>query len=145
MKIKEENGMKYFGGENGEWFAQYIEERGLWYEFDTKTMTYLPLIELDEEEEPDYRLTMWGHRRLKYLKENKPGTYQMLMIKGLWNHLVSTDKWANELEDKLMEQMSAAEGITEELKRKDAMLWVARRNGLKNRVREIVYNECIYV
>ena len=100
---------------------------------------------LDEEDEPDYQLTMWGHRRLRYLKENKPGTYQMLMIKGLWNHLVSTDKRANELEDILMEQMSAAEGITEELKRKDAMLWVARRNGLKNRVREIVYNECIYV
>ena len=67
------------------------------------------------------------------------------MIKGLWNHLVSTDKWANELEDTLMEQMSAAEGITEALKREDAMTWVARRNGLKNRVREIVYNECIYV
>ena len=44
-----------------------------------------------------------------------------------------------------MERMSAAVGITEALKREDAMLWVARRNGLKNRVREIVYNECIYV
>ncbi len=84
-------------------------------------------------------------RRLRYLKENKPGTYQRLMISGLWNHLVATDKRANELEDMLMEQMSSAEGITEEMKRRDAMEWVARRNGLKNRVREIVYNECIYV
>ena len=145
MKIKEENGMKFFGGENGEWFAQYVEENGLWYEFDTETMTYLPMIKSDEEDEPDYQLTMWDRRRLNYLKEFKPGTYQRLMISGLWNHLVATDKRANELEDMLMEQMSSAEGITEEMKRRDAMEWVAKRNGLKNRVREIVYNECIYV
>ena len=144
MKIKEENGMKYFySEESGKRFPQFTEEHGLTYEFDTATMTYLPLVEVDEEEE--YTLTMWGTRRLNYLKEFKKGTYQRLMISGLWNHLVETDKRANELEDMLMEQMSVAEGITEELKRKDAMTWVARRNGLKNRVREIVYNECIYV
>ncbi len=58
MKIKEENGMKFFGGEIGEWFARYVEENGLWYEFDTETMTYLPMIISDEEDEPDYQLTM---------------------------------------------------------------------------------------
>ncbi len=80
-----------FSGENGAWFAQYIEEN------------------------------------------------------GLWNHLVATDKRANELEDMLKEQMSNDVGITEALKREDAMTRITRRNGLKNWVREIVYNECIYV
>ena len=92
MKIKEKifDGMKYFySEEEDKWFPQFEEENGLTYEFDLNTFTYLPLIELDEEYEPEYQLTMWGIRRLNYLKEHKHGTYQMLMIKGLREHLVS--------------------------------------------------------
>ena len=105
----------------------------------------LPLIELDDEYEPEYQLAMWGIRRLNYLKEHKHGTYQRLMIKGLREHLVTIDKAANKTEDLLMEQMSKAEGITEELKRSDMLEWVGRRNNLKNRVREIIYHDYIYI
>ena len=148
MKIKEKivDEMKYFySEEEDKWCPQFEEENGLTYEFDLKTFTYLPLIELDEEYEPEYQLTMWGIRRLNYLKENKHGTYQMLMIKGLREHLVTVDKAANEMEDLLMEQMSKTEGITEELKKKDMFEWVGRRNNLKQRVREIIYHDYIYI
>ena len=67
------------------------------------------------------------------------------MIDGLHEHLVTVDKAANEMEDLLMEQMSKAEGITEELKRKDMFERVGRRNNLKNRVREIIYHDYIYI
>ena len=69
----------------------------------------------------------------------------MLMIKGLREHLVTIDKAANEMEDLLMEQMSKTEGITEELKKKDMFEWVGRRNNLKQRVREIIYHDFIYI
>ena len=148
MNIKEKivDGMKYFySEEEDKWFPQFEEENGLTYEFDLKTFTYLPLIELDEEYEPEYQLTMWGIRHLNYLKQHKKGTYQRLMIGGLREHLVTVDKAANEMEDLLMEQMSEAEGITEELKRRDMFEWVGRRINLKNRVREIIYHYYIYI
>ena len=138
------NGMLHIYSETEQkYLPMYEEENGLTYRLDRETMTYLPLLETEEEK--PYDLTMWGKRRLEYLKEEKPGTYQELMIKGLWEHLVETDKAANEMEDRLLEEMSKAEGITEELKAKDQMKWVGLRNGLKNRVREIVFNELIYI
>lgn len=147
MKIKEKfiDGMKHFySEETDKWFPQFEEENDLTYELDLKTFTYLPLIEIDEAES-DYQLTMWGIRRLEYLKNHKKGTYQRLMISGLREHLISVDKAANETEDLLMEQMSKAEGITEELKYNDMFEWVGRRNNLKQRVREIIYHDYIYV
>ena len=44
-----------------------------------------------------------------------------------------------------MDQMSKAEGITEELKRSDMLECVGRRNNLKYRVREIIYHKYVYV
>ena len=81
---------------------------------------------------------MWEQRRLNFLKENRNGACQRLMISGLWEHPVQTDKEANRLEDELTEQMSRSEGITEELKKQNMMEWVGLRNNLKERVREIV-------
>ena len=47
--------------------------------------------------------------------------------------------------DRIVDQMKAAEGVTEELKRKDAMLWVQRCNNIRNRAEEIVLNEMVYI
>ena len=40
--------------------------------------------------------------------------------------------------------MAKAEGVTEELKRKDQMAWVGRMNNIRNQAEEIVRNELIY-
>lgn len=146
IKEKYENGMTYYYcDEVDEWFPQFKDDNNLTYELQLPHFIYIPLIELDPVDEPDYQLTMWGIRRLNYLKQHKSGTYQRLMISGLWEHLVSVDKTCNEMEDLLMEQMCKAEGITEEMKRQDMMLWVGMRNNVKNRVREIIYHDYIYV
>ncbi|MBQ8940906.1 MAG: TnpV protein [Firmicutes bacterium] len=143
MRETVKNGMRmFYSTQEQKWLPQYLEENDLMYKLDLKTMTYLPLVETDPQE--PYTLTMWGQRRLTYLKENKKGTYQRLMIKGLWEHLVATDKEANRLEDTLMQQMSEREGITEELKQQNQMKWVGLRNNLKQRVREIVLEQVIY-
>ena len=54
------------------------------------------------------------------------------------------DEQAEERFTCIVDQMKAAEGVTEELKRKDAMLWVQRCNNIRNRAEEIVLNEMVY-
>ncbi len=47
--------------------------------------------------------------------------------------------------DTIMEQMKAAKGVTEELKRTSQMEWVQRCNNIHNRAEEIVLHEMIYL
>ena len=51
---------------------------------------------------------------------------------------------AQERLDTIMEQMKAAEGVTEDLKRTRQMEWVQRCNNIHNRAEEIVLHEMIY-
>lgn len=47
--------------------------------------------------------------------------------------------------DLLMEQMAKREGVTEQLKAQDQMLWVRRMNSIRARAEEIVREEIIFV
>ena len=51
---------------------------------------------------------------------------------------------AEERFDLLVEQIARQEGVTEELKTQDQMLWVKRMNNIRARVEEIVREEIIY-
>ena len=44
-----------------------------------------------------------------------------------------------------MEQMKAAEGVTEELKAQNQLEWVGRMNNIRNRAEEIINSELIYI
>ncbi len=44
----------------------------------------------------------------------------------------------------LVKQMAAREGVTEQLKVQDQMLWVQRMNNIRNRAVEVVNNDLIY-
>ena len=44
----------------------------------------------------------------------------------------------------IVEQMKAAEGVTEELKASDQMAWVRAMNSIRNRAEEIVLEEIVY-
>lgn len=46
--------------------------------------------------------------------------------------------------DSLVEQLVKQEGITEQLKAENQMLWVRKMNSIRNRVTEIVNTELIY-
>ena len=54
------------------------------------------------------------------------------------------DLRAREMEERLIQELAEKEGITEQLKADDMMLWVRKMNNIRNRVREIVFNEVIY-
>ena len=45
---------------------------------------------------------------------------------------------------RLVNQLAENEGVTEQLKADNQMLWVARMNNIRNRVTEIVNAELIY-
>ena len=44
----------------------------------------------------------------------------------------------------LTEQMAEREGVTEQLKAQDQMLWVQRMNNIRDRAMEIVDHDLIY-
>ena len=46
--------------------------------------------------------------------------------------------------ESLVKQMAKAEGVTEELKRRDQLDWVGRLSSIRNRAEEIVRTELIY-
>jgi hypothetical protein len=120
----------------------YFEERGGTYTEVNGVL--LPNVVMDPQ--PEGEIGIWGWRRKMYLKEHKKGTYNAMLLKGtLTQHLIDTNEVALDLMDTLVKQMAAAEGVTEELKRKDQMAWVGRMNNIRNRAEEIVRADLIYV
>ena len=104
---------------------------------------YIPMLTLPEE---NRSIGCWGRMHQKYLKENRPGYYSSLLLIGkLWTYLADLDEQAQERLDRIVEQMQAAEGVTEELKADDQLEWVRRCNSIRSRAEEIVRAELIYV
>ncbi len=119
----------------------YDENNGLHY-----TLVgdyYLPDLKLPEENRPIGR---YGRLHRKYLKEEHPARYSSLILTGkLWTYLADLNEQAEERLDLIMEQMKAAEGVTEELKARNQLEWVGRMNNIRNRAEEIINSEMIYI
>ncbi len=104
---------------------------------------YIPALRLTEESRP---IGHWGRRRKAYLEEARPALYCSLLLSGkLWTHLADVDEQAQERLDLIMEQMKAAEGVTEELKARNQLAWVQHMNSIRSRAEEIIYAELVYV
>ncbi len=81
-----------------------------------------------------------------YLKQEHPARYSSLILTGkLWTYLADLNEQAEERLDLIMEQMKAAEGVTEELKARNQLEWVGRMNNIRNRAEEIINSELIYI
>lgn len=99
---------------------------------------------LPAEEETSY-IGMWGQRRLNYLKHHRKVLYYNLLTSGkLHSHLADTEEQAQQLFSRLVKQYTENEGITEQLKVTDMMLWV-QINNISNRAMEVVNSELIFV
>ncbi len=87
----------------------------------------------------------YGRMRLQYLKTHRNGIYTGMLLTGKLNdHLIETDRSANQMMLTQMEQLAKTQGITEKLKATDQMLWVQRMNNIRNAAEEIVLEEIIY-
>ena len=116
----------------------YNEQNGLHYELVGDY--YLPLLTVPEMPP----IGVWGRRRKHYLKEHRPVLYNTMLLSGeLFPHLAEVDQQAMELHDRLIKQMAAQAGITEQFKSQDQMAWVQQMNAIDAQVREILYKELI--
>ena len=92
------------------------------------------------------KIGIWGQRHYDHLKKNKPTVINVMRMEGtLENYLRDVDKNAVEMLDQLIKQIAKAEGITEQLKAENQMLWVGRMENIHNRAMEIVNEELIYL
>ena len=89
---------------------------------------------------------IWGQRHYQYLKETKPSVIGVMRLNGSLNaYLQRVNEQADEMCYRLVMQMAKDEDVTEELKRRDQLAWVAAMNNIRDRVNEIVLNEVIFV
>ncbi len=104
---------------------------------------YIPDLKLPEENRPIGR---YGRLHREYLKQEHPARYSSLILTGkLWTYLADLSEQAEERLDLIIEQMKAAEGVTEELKAQNQLEWVGRMNNIRNRAEEIIKSEMIYL
>ena len=80
-----------------------------------------------------------------YIKEHNPIRFNDLCLSGeLWTYLADLNEQAQGRLLLIVEQMKAAEGVTEHMKQLDQMAWVGAMNSIRNRAEEIILREMIY-
>jgi len=97
------------------------------------------LPDLNLPEQPKVEIGIWGRRHERYIKRYHKIRYFDLLTSGtLVSYLTDIDKDTTEMFSRLIEQLANQEGITEQLKVDNQMLWVKRMNNIQNRATEIV-------
>ena len=100
----------------------------------------------DELEERQTPIGIWGKRHHEFIRRNKRIILSSLQISDKLNsYLADIDRQAEEMFELLVNQIAAAEGITEQLKATDQMVWVGRMNNIRNRAIEIENSEIIFI
>lgn len=83
---------------------------------------------------------------MKYIKHHRPILYTNLLTScKLTAYLADIDKQAEDMFLRLVKQLAKKEGVTEQLKSDNQMLWVRRMNNIRNQAAEIVNNEIIFI
>ena len=104
----------------------------------------LPNLTVDETDTRP--IGVWGQRRLNYLKHHRKVLYYNLLTSGKFHsHLANIEEQAQELFNRLITDLAAKEGITEQLKSANQMKWVQRMNNIRERVIESVYSNVVYI
>ena len=119
----------------------FDKSNGLWYELQGDY--YIPYLTVPVEE--DKPIGIWGQRHLRYIKQERKALYIELLTSGKLNaYLANINEQATEQMLLLTKQMAECEGVTEQFKEQDQMLWVQRMNNIRHRTMEFVNHELIY-
>ena len=103
----------------------------------------LPDLRLPEQ--PKVEFGIWGKRHLRYIEQHHKIRYTNLLTScKLTAYLADIDEQAKDMFFRLVKQLAKNEGLTEQLKADNQMLWVKRMNNIRNRATEIVNTELIY-
>lgn len=92
-----------------------------------------------------HNLGKYGLLKLNYLKKEQKDLYTVLLMKNQLNeYLYRIENEATEKIEYLVQQLTQQEGITEELKEQNQMLWIQKMNNIRNCAEEIILSELIY-
>ena len=117
----------------------YDDTNGLWYE--RCGDYYLPCLALLEQES----IGRWGQEYRAYLRKHKREVYGAFQSKGtLDKHIAEIDQQAEEMFERLVEQIATRQGITEQLKADNQMAWVSAMNHVRSIAEETVLSDLIY-
>ena len=90
-------------------------------------------------------LGKYAELRREYLIKHRRGTYGVLLGEGnLTEHLGKTEEEAQEMLANILSRAVKEQGITEELKARDPLLWVQKMNQTKANAEEFVLREVVY-
>lgn len=70
--------------------------------------------------------------------------YNLLTQSKLNSYLHDIDTSVSAQYDSLVKQLAESQGVNEQFKAENQMLWVQKMNNIANQAREIVYSEIIY-
>lgn len=95
--------------------------------------------------EPELPLGRYALMHRNYLEKHKRVTYLNLLTSGRLNgHLHEVEQTALQRLELLTKQLSAEQGVTEELKEKAPMQWVGLMNNIRSQAEEVILTELIY-
>ena len=104
---------------------------------------YIPAIELPEDD--DRPIGKWGRMHRAYLEETNPLLLNHLILTGrLHTYLADLNEQAQGRYRLTIRQLAAAEGVTEELKRRSQWEWVRAMNSIVDCAEETIKRELIY-
>ena len=104
---------------------------------------YIPAIELPEDD--DRPIGKWGRMHRAYLEETNPLLLNHLILTGkLHTYLADLNEQAQDSCRLIIKQIAAAEGATEDLKRRSQWEWISAMNSIVSQAEEIIRNELIY-
>ena len=120
---------------------RFIQDEKSGFDYELIGDYYIPCLKAPESP----KVGRFGMMYHDYLRNHKRVTYSGLMLTGkLKEHIEDVDRQAEEMFSHLVDRMKQTEGVTEQLKATDQMLWVHRMNSIYNRAEEIVEREIIY-
>ena len=103
---------------------------------------YIPAIELPVDDERS--IGKWGRMHRAYLEETNPLLLNHLILTSkLHTYLADLNEQAQDRCRLIIKQIAAAEGATEDLKRRSQWEWIKAMNSIVSRAEEIIKGEII--
>lgn len=105
---------------------------------------FIPCLTLPAEKE-NKPIGVWGQRHKRYLKQKHKVLYMNLLTSGKLNsYLADIDEQAEELFSRLVKEYADRQGVPEQLKAENQLLWIQKMSNIQSCVREVVESEIIY-
>ncbi len=92
---------------------------------------YYPNLTIEETDQRS--IGKWGRMHREYLKEQYPSLYERLILnRTLDGHLADANERATTMLESLIAQMVKQEGVSEQLKADQPMVWVGKMNSIRS-------------